>query len=208
VNNQTNRPIRFHYEACEFEGTQLGIIKIDVQQRPLYLKKDYGKLKKNEVYVRRGSGTDPTKPASIDEIAMMGSGGEFAMADLNGLAAELEWNRELAVAMETAFRQYIDSYGLGTNVSKPSPVPPKRFRLQSVSAYLQRPVLPDDIPVNEVEQYWEHASFSNGMMDKVVGLSTVAVVNQVVDAVMKSTPVMQTIADSLSARIRKVLGTG
>jgi predicted HTH transcriptional regulator len=53
VNNLTNQPVRFHYEAFGFEGKQVGIIRIDEQTRPIYLKKNYGKLKKNEVYVRR-----------------------------------------------------------------------------------------------------------------------------------------------------------
>ena len=35
VNNRTNRPIRFHYEAFEFEGKQVGIIKIEQQDRPI-----------------------------------------------------------------------------------------------------------------------------------------------------------------------------
>src|SRR4051794_20978604 len=73
VNNLTNRPVRFHYEAFGFEGKQVGIIRIEERQaRPLYLKRDYGKLKRTEVYVRRGSSTDPTKPAGPDEIALMG----------------------------------------------------------------------------------------------------------------------------------------
>jgi len=73
VNNLTNRPVRFHYEAFGFEGKQVGIIRIEEQQaRPLYLKQNYGKLKKTEVYIRRGSSTDPTKPAGPDEIALMG----------------------------------------------------------------------------------------------------------------------------------------
>ena len=54
VNNLTNRPVRFHYEAFAFEGKQVGVIKIEQQQaRPLYLKCDYGKLKKIDVYVQR-----------------------------------------------------------------------------------------------------------------------------------------------------------
>ena len=74
VNNLTNQPVRFHYEAFGFEGTQVGIFRIDsAHQRPVYLKKPYGALKPGEVYVRRGSSTDPTKPASPDEIAQMGS---------------------------------------------------------------------------------------------------------------------------------------
>lgn len=74
VNNLTNHPVRFHYEAFNAEGKHIGIISIEEQIRPIYLKRDYGKLKKNEVYVRRGSSTDPTKPALPEEIATMGIG--------------------------------------------------------------------------------------------------------------------------------------
>ena len=106
VNNLTNRPILFHYEAFGFKDMQVGIIRIEQQSRPLYLKKDYGKLKKIEVYVRRGSSTDPTKPASPDEIALMGSGQgtavkeaslmvEFADPDReHALGAQVEWSAE------------------------------------------------------------------------------------------------------------------
>lgn len=106
VNNLTNRPVRFHYEAFGFEGKQVGIIRIEEQPRPLYLKRDYGKLKKNEVYVRRGSSTDPTKPAGPDEIAQMGSGQsvaamqpslsvEFAAMDREqALGGQIEWTAE------------------------------------------------------------------------------------------------------------------
>jgi hypothetical protein len=73
VNNLTNRPIQFGYEACEIGGNQIGIIRIELQRRPIFLKHDYGKLKKGLVYVRRGSSTDPSKPADADEIALMGS---------------------------------------------------------------------------------------------------------------------------------------
>jgi hypothetical protein len=72
VNNLTNRPIRFHYEAFTFNGMQVGVIKIEQQSGPFYLKRDFGKLRKTEVYVRRGSSTDPSKPALPDEIAQMG----------------------------------------------------------------------------------------------------------------------------------------
>jgi hypothetical protein len=67
----TNQPVRFHYEAVAIEGRQVGIIQIDQQTRPIYLKKDYGKLAKERVYVRRGSSTDPTRPATLEEIAQM-----------------------------------------------------------------------------------------------------------------------------------------
>ncbi len=70
VNKKTQRPVDFSYTPFEFEGKQIGIIKIGPQDRPIYLKKDFGKLKKHEVYLRRGSSTDIASP---DEIAKMGS---------------------------------------------------------------------------------------------------------------------------------------
>lgn len=71
VNSLTNQPVRFGYEAFGFDGKQVGIIKIELQTRPIYLKRDYGPLQKEKVYVRRGSSTNPQKPASPDEIAQM-----------------------------------------------------------------------------------------------------------------------------------------
>lgn len=106
VNNLTNRPVQFGYEACGYDGKQVGIIRIAMQKRPVYLKRDYGKLKRGEVYVRRGSSTDPSKPADPDEIASMGSGHlgepkhasvsvEFAASDFEqSLGTGLEWDAE------------------------------------------------------------------------------------------------------------------
>ena len=105
VNNLTNRPVRFHYEAFGFEGKQVGIVRIEEQQaRPLYLKSNYGKLKKTEVYVRRGSSTDPSKPAGPDEIALMGQGSGPQIAELmvefahverdDSLGTHISWDAE------------------------------------------------------------------------------------------------------------------
>ena len=74
VNSLTNRPLMFAYDAIEFDGKQVGVIRVELQQRPVYLRRDYGKLLKEKVYVRRGSSTDPSKPAGPDEIASMGAG--------------------------------------------------------------------------------------------------------------------------------------
>lgn len=104
VNSLTNQPVRFHYEAFGFEGKQVGIIMIEEQTRPLYLRKDYGKLQKERVYVRRGSSTDPTKPASIEEIAQMRVGSGQPAAELlvefahvehdDSLGTEISWDTE------------------------------------------------------------------------------------------------------------------
>ncbi len=105
VNHLTNQPIHFSYEAFGFEGKQVGIIKIGAQNRPVYLRRDYGRLKKEKVFIRRGSSTDPTSPASIDEIAMMRSRLENLPAELRIEFAHV--NREEALGtkidLETEF---------------------------------------------------------------------------------------------------------
>jgi hypothetical protein len=95
VNNLTNQPIRFHYEAFGFQGKQVGIIRIELQTRPLYLKRDYGVLLKNAVYVRRGTSTDPSKPASIEEIAQMRVGSLDPAAELLVQFADHDGDRPL-----------------------------------------------------------------------------------------------------------------
>ncbi len=69
VNSKTNRPVSLAYESAVFDGSRVGIIILRQQQKPIYLTKDYGKLRRNEVYIRRGSSTDIAKP---DEVALMG----------------------------------------------------------------------------------------------------------------------------------------
>lgn len=69
IKAKTNRPVDFSYQTVEFERLKIGLFKIPTQKRPLYLKKDYGRLKGNTVYIRRGSSTDV---ASLDEVASMG----------------------------------------------------------------------------------------------------------------------------------------
>lgn len=69
VNSKTNRPVEFSYSPMSFRGQQIGVIHIPVQDRPTFLTKDYGALRRNTVYLRRGSSTDEARP---DEIARMG----------------------------------------------------------------------------------------------------------------------------------------
>lgn len=78
VNSKTNRNVVFSYHSIEVGGKQIGIIRIHDQQRPIFLKKDFGfdssrnryKLSENTVYFRVGSST---KEASPEDIARMGS---------------------------------------------------------------------------------------------------------------------------------------
>lgn len=106
VNSLTNRTVRFHYGAFNFEGKQVGIICIDEHQdRPLYIKTNYGKLKKNEVYIRRGSSTDPTKPAGPDELATMGQGASPKPAELTLEFSSVEHDTPLGlhISCDTEF---------------------------------------------------------------------------------------------------------
>lgn len=69
VNSKTQKPLVFEYKYETVEGKNIGIIRIPVNERPFYLKNDFGKLKKNIVYIRRGSSTTEATP---DEIIKMG----------------------------------------------------------------------------------------------------------------------------------------
>jgi Putative DNA-binding domain/AAA ATPase domain len=71
VNSKTNRIVSFSYAAFPFEGNQVGIITIPQQERPVFLNnKDFGKLKKQVVYLRHSTSTAEATP---DEIARMGA---------------------------------------------------------------------------------------------------------------------------------------
>ena len=68
VNSKTNRPVEFRYEVATVDQLEIGIIHIPLQERPIYLAKDFGKLPKNTVYIRRSSSTDIATP---DEVSKM-----------------------------------------------------------------------------------------------------------------------------------------
>ena len=69
INKKVSGICSFEYRTFTKDKKTYGIIRIPVQKRPIFLLKDYGKLKANMVYLRRGSSTDETKP---DEICKMG----------------------------------------------------------------------------------------------------------------------------------------
>lgn len=78
VNSRTNKAIRFQVETVNYNGMELDIISIAAHQtRPIFLKKDFGRLKKDVVYVRRGSSTAEAGP---EEIAEMGRADAMATA--------------------------------------------------------------------------------------------------------------------------------
>ena len=96
VNSKTQRPVEFSYQSFYFEGADVGIIEIPVQERPIYLNKDFGKLKKETVYLRRGSATIIATP---DEIARMGRSnileGSESPVDLRLEWADIDKKRDL-----------------------------------------------------------------------------------------------------------------
>ena len=70
VNSKTQRPIEFSYQPFSMEGVEIGVLEIPIQERPVYLKKKFGKIEKNAVYKRDGSSTAIAAP---DEVARMGA---------------------------------------------------------------------------------------------------------------------------------------
>lgn len=99
VNAKTNKPVAFSYEAFQFEGQQVGIISIPQQERPVFLTKDFGKLKKQVVYVRQGSSTAQATP---DEIARMGAAAAtdaWAQKELEQQRQEREEHRQLQLRL-------------------------------------------------------------------------------------------------------------
>ena len=70
VNSKTQRPIEFSYQPFHTEDMEIGVIEIPIQERPFYLKKQFGKLEVNVVYKRDGSSTAHATP---DEVARMGA---------------------------------------------------------------------------------------------------------------------------------------
>lgn len=69
VHGCTKQHLVFSYKAMELEGKPIGVIHIPRQHRPFYPTKDFGKLKKHDVYFRRGSSTAVATP---EEVAEMG----------------------------------------------------------------------------------------------------------------------------------------
>ena len=68
LRSKIDPPLEFQYEERLFDGKHVAIFTVPKQVRPFAPNKDYGKVKKNAVYVRRGSST---AEASISEVSKM-----------------------------------------------------------------------------------------------------------------------------------------
>ena len=100
-NGRCNRRLDFSYSVhVDAEsGRRVGVVAVPPQRRPLYLLKQYGRLKPQAVFVRQGSSTVEATP---DEVARMG-------------AAEGESQRSPALAIrfaDVAARRVLDSIGV------------------------------------------------------------------------------------------------
>ena len=85
INSKTNRAAIFDYFPHQIRDQQIGVLRIPLQVRPVYLTKGFGKLDPNVVYIRDGS---TTRPASPDGIVLMGRGTppQWAVDRLEALA--------------------------------------------------------------------------------------------------------------------------
>lgn len=65
VASKTNRPVKFSYEVVPCDGVSIGVLQISKQDRPIFLKSDFGKLRKNVAYYRLGSSTREATPEEL-----------------------------------------------------------------------------------------------------------------------------------------------
>lgn len=70
VSSKTQRPLQLAYEVQRIDNVEVGVLWIPVQERPFFLKKDFGRLKKDTVYLRHGSSTSTADPDEIARIAV------------------------------------------------------------------------------------------------------------------------------------------
>jgi hypothetical protein len=117
VHSKTNRPVDFWYAPVKFEGVDIGVLTIPLQDRPVYLKESYGKLAPELVYIRR---RDTTGTAAPEEIARMGvtaalrEGQPILEVELANLAVRSKLGTTVLVesrVVETPDRRKIPSYG-------------------------------------------------------------------------------------------------
>ena len=86
VNSKIKPKLTFQYEEHLYEGETIGVITIPKQKRPFFLINSFGKLKKNIVYVRRGSSTDEAEPSEIIDMGLADAGRGFELTNLNAVA--------------------------------------------------------------------------------------------------------------------------
>jgi hypothetical protein len=74
INSKVEPPVEFRYEELTYREKHIGVISIPKQSRPFYVKKTYGKVHSNVVYVRRGSSTAEAEPPEIVRMTSTDAG--------------------------------------------------------------------------------------------------------------------------------------
>ena len=68
VNSKTQMPVTFSYHEATHEGLPIGVIHVPLQSRPIWATVDYGRVRKEAVYIRRGSSTATANPAEVIQM--------------------------------------------------------------------------------------------------------------------------------------------
>ncbi|TGM05955.1 ATP-binding protein [Leptospira barantonii] len=145
VNSNTNKPIDFRYYTFLYNDLKIGVIEIPVQIRPYYLNKDYGKIIKGNVYLRRGSSTDIATP---EEIIRMGND-SIALNKIPHIVCKLG-NQDL----DTVYENLI-SFKTETPASLPTPTQLESFDPNPIQEIFK------SIHLNDYySKVIEHTSFS------------------------------------------------
>lgn len=102
VNSKTNKPVRFIAATIALEGKEVDVIKIEQSQdRPIYLKRDFGRLKKDLVYIRHGSSTDQAAPQEIAEMGAARSANAITIPAIDMTFANTVSRQQLGTEYET-----------------------------------------------------------------------------------------------------------
>jgi predicted HTH transcriptional regulator len=130
VSSKTNRSVRFICGTIALEGQQVDVIKIEQQQdRPLFLKRDFGALKRDTVYIRHGSATEVAGPQEIAEMGATRSETTLTVSSIELNFADVEAHKLLGTVGEFTSLILVDP--------PPPPPPPisKQPRFQGLDLY-------------------------------------------------------------------------
>jgi hypothetical protein len=105
VSSKVKPKLTFRYEEHLYDGMAVGVITITKQKRPFFLVNPFGKLKKNVVYVRRGSSTDEAEPSEITDMGLADAGRGRVRLDLSVLTPS---NEELPAAFVLTYMQFAE----------------------------------------------------------------------------------------------------
>ena len=106
VRNKVDPLLEFQYEERLFENKHVAIIAIPKQARPFAPSKDYGKVKKNAVYVRRGSSTDEAAMSEMSKMALADA--VSSKTPYVNLHMETEKNEPLPAHLALRFLEFDD----------------------------------------------------------------------------------------------------